>query len=216
MQEGYRGPYMPEEDIARWCSVLFENAAMMGRAASLEDAMGQLARNMALYASVDSCVVLVHFRDQYKPVASSGVEMHTVGQITPAGRAADALEKKEPAFADSGDLGLPGTDKYRHTSFLCVPLVSHGKPAGLAVLFSAGKRHEFPPSVLQVLSIMAIQGAHAIDDFRYKEELQKRGDELRRVYEIQRRITQSIDLEEASESIVENAPYITRLQYCMI
>src|SRR5208337_1606293 len=62
----------------------------------------------------------------------------------------------------------------------------------------------------------SIQGAHAIDEYYYKGELQKRSDELRRVYEIQRRITQSIDLDKATESIVENAPYITDLQYCLI
>jgi len=64
--------------------------------------------------------------------------------------------------------------------------------------------------------MMGIQGAHAIDEFNYRQELQKRTDELRRVYEIQRRITTSIDLDQATESIVENAPYVTRLEYCLI
>ena len=200
----------------RWCSVLFENATMMDRAVSLDDALGRLARNMALYAGVDSCIVLVRSHDQFKPAASYGVEVPGIDHITLTGRAAGAVEKKEPSVACAGDVGLPQTDKYRHTAFLCVPLVSHGKSVGLAVLFTAGKRLEFPPSALHILAMMAMQGAHVIDDFYYKEELRKRSDELRRVYEIQRRITQSMDLEEATESIVENTPYITRLQYCMI
>jgi signal transduction histidine kinase len=216
MQEGYREPYLPEEDIARWCSILFENATTMDRAASLDEALGRLARNMATFASVDSCIVLVRARDQFKPMASYGVGEPGVDQVTLSGGAASAVEKKEPVMACAGDIGLPQTDKYRHTAFMCVPLVSRGKPVGLAVLFTAGKRQKFSGGTLHVLVVMAMQGAHAIDDFYYKEELGKRSDELRRVYEIQRRITQSIDLDEAAESIVENAPYITRLQYCMI
>ncbi len=215
MQEGYRGPYV-EEDIVRWCSALFENATTMDRAASLADALERLAGNMVAYAGMDSCVVFVRSREQFRPAASYGAEVPGIEGITLTGRAAGAVEKKEPDIACAGELGLPQTDRYRHTVFLCVPLVSHGKSAGLAVLFTAGKRQEPLRSTMQVLSVMGMQGAHTIDDFYYKEELRKRSDELRRVYEIQRRITQSIDLEEATEGIVENAPYITRLQYCMI
>ena len=58
--------------------------------------------------------------------------------------------------------------------------------------------------------------AQAIDNARLMESMRKRNDELKRVYEIQRRITQSIDLEETMESIVESAPYITKLPYCVI
>lgn len=216
MQEGYRGPYLPEDDIARWCSLLFENASMTDRATSVGEALGMLARNMAACAGVDSCIVLIRARDQFKLAASYGVEALNMDRVALTGKAADAVEKKEPAMVGASDVGLPQTDKYRHTSFLCVPLVSHGKSVGLAILFTAGKRLEFSRSSLHILAMMAIQGAHTVDEFYYKEELRKRCDELRSVYEIQRRITQSIDLDKATESIVENTPYITRLQYCMI
>ncbi len=210
MQEGYRELPGP----ARWCTALFENGRAMDCATSLSEAMGRLAGNMAKYAGTESCIALVLSRGQLKPVASSNAA--GIDKLTLSGRAAAAMEKKEPAMASAGDLGLPRADMYRHTAFLCVPLVSHDKPVGMAVLFTAGKRLEFSRTTLSVLAIMAMQGARAIDEFHYKEELERRSDELRRVYEIQRRITQSIDLEEATESIVENAPYITRLQYCMV
>jgi signal transduction histidine kinase len=213
MQEGYRGPYLPEESIAKLCSALLEAATAMEQAAGPGEALGRLAGKMAAYAGVDSCIVLIRSLDQFSLAASFGVEPPGPERVTLSGRAAGILEKKEPGLTCAGDIGLSG---YRHTSFLCVPLVSRGKSVGLAALFTAGKRPEFSRGTLHVLAVMGALGAHAIDDFYYKEELRKRSDELRRVYEIQRRITQSTDLDKATESIVENAPYITRLQYCMI
>jgi signal transduction histidine kinase len=213
MQEGYREPYLPEEGISKLCSALLEAATAMEWAAAPAEALSYLARNMAAYAGVDSCIVLARSRDQFSLAASFGVEPPGINRVTLSGRAAAVVEKKEPGLACAGDIGLSG---HRQTYFLCVPLVSHGKSVGLAALFTEGKRPEFSRSTLHALSVMGMLGAHAIDDFYYKEELQKRSDELRRVYEIQRRITQSMDLHEATESIVENAPYITRLQYCMI
>lgn len=215
MRESYRGRYK-KFNLKRLCALLTENAAMMDRAASMEDALNRLAFKMAALAGVDSCVILQQeIGNRFKAVAKHAVA-DGFGMVVLGGDAAEAFEKKMPALAEARDLGLPDTEANRHTRFLCMPILFHRKPISLAVLFSAGKKPEFTADTLEILAITAMQGAHAIDEFYYKDELKKRSDELRRLYEIQRRITQSIDFEKATESIVENAPYITKLKHCMI
>ncbi|HTY91559.1 MAG TPA: GAF domain-containing sensor histidine kinase [Methanocella sp.] len=208
MQENFPGPYHE-----RSCSLLFRNAAMMDSSDSMDTALGRLAANMAELAGSDSCLVLLRsLEDEWKVAAAYGQGLQAQS-IELSGAALAAIERKEAAAVKAGDLGVRD---FEGTAFLCVPLVSYSRPAGLAVLFSKGRRLEFSPDTKKLLAMMGIQGAHAIDEFTYRDELQKRSDELRRVYEIQRRITQSIDLDEATASIVENAPYITRLEYCLI
>lgn len=215
MQRTYREPLRPDTD--KWYSLLSENAAMLDRSDSMGDALGQLSRNMAVSAGVDSCFMLLgDTGGQWSIAAMHGPVMPAVDSLTITGPAAAAINDKKPMIARADDLGLSGDERFTGTSCLCVPLASHGKTVALAVLYSAGKRHEFSEDTKELLAMMGIQGAHAVDEFNYRMELQNRSDELRRVYEIQRRISRSIDLDEAAESIVENAPYITRLQNCLI
>ncbi len=210
MQEKYHEHRRPEE----WCSLLFENAAMMDRSDRLEDALGVLCGNMSASAGLDSCIILLSDAGgEWKVAAGCRASIGPGRMLRISGTAMAAVDSMGPAEAQEGDLGLSG---YESTGFLCVPLVSHSRTVGLAVLYSAGKRTDISPDTRELLIMMGVQGAHAIDEYSDKQELQKRTDELRRVYEIQRRITSSIDLDQATESIVENAPYVTRLQYCMI
>ncbi|BAI62688.1 putative histidine kinase [Methanocella paludicola SANAE] len=215
MQEKYREHQRPD----KWCSLLFENAAMMDRSDRLEDALGGLSCNMSASSGLDSCFILlsdaggIDARSEWKVAAGCRADI-SPGRILHISRTAmAAVDSMGPAEAHAGDLGLSG---YEGTGFLCVPLVSHMRTVGLAVLYTSGKCVDIPPDTIELLVMMGVQGAHAIDEFNYKQELQKRTDELRRVYEIQRRITSTIDLDEATESIVENAPYITRFQHCLI
>lgn len=211
MQENFPGPYQKYTDGS--CSLLFKNAAMMDQSDSLESALGRLSANMAALAGADSCIVLLSdTQGPWTVAAVYGPGVHA-GSIELSGAALEAVERKEVTSIQATDLGLSG---YESTAFLCVPLISHSRPAGIALIFSKDRRLEFSAEKKELVAMMGIPGAHAIDEFQYRDELNKRMDELRRVYEIQRRITQSIDLEEATESIVENAPYITRLQYCMV
>jgi signal transduction histidine kinase len=202
---------------AKWCSILFKNAAMMDRAGRMDDALSLLAQNMVNVAGIDSCVILLRcVDDRFKIATRRGTCPAGIEQIRLSKKALARVDKKEPVVLAAKDLGLSRIGKYVGTGFLCISLASHEKFSGLAVLFSAGKPVEFSADIIELLAMMGIHGAHAIDEYLYKEELQKRSDELRRVYEIQRRITQSIDLDKATESIIENAPYITNLQYCLI
>jgi signal transduction histidine kinase len=210
MQEKYREHHRQD----KWCSLLFENAAMMDRSDRLEDALGGLSCSMSASAGLDSCIILLSDAGgEWKVTAGCRASLSPGRMLRISGTAMVAVDSISPAEAHEGDLGLSG---FEGTDFLCVPLVSHRRTAGLAVLYSAGRRIDIPTDTKELLIMMGVQGAHAIDEFNYKQELQKRTDELRRVYEIQRRITSTIDLDKATESIVENAPYITRFQYCLI
>jgi signal transduction histidine kinase len=212
---GYRGHYK-KFDLERWFSQLLENTAIMDMASSVDDAYDRLATLMAGAAGVDSCIIFQQEVDnRFKAVARHAVA-EGFDRAVLTGEAAESLKKKMPAITGAKELGLPDTEANRRTRFLCMPILFHKRPASMAVLFSPGKSIEFPADTIERLSIIAVHGAHTIDELSYVDELKRRRDELRRLYEIQRRITQTIDFEKATESIVENAPYITKLKYCMI
>jgi signal transduction histidine kinase len=211
MQEGYGDTY------ARRYALLFDNAAMMDSSTGLYDAMSLLARNMSASAGASSCIIMLSDDGvYYRVLVRHGTDAPHVERVELTGGAAEAADKKAPKMARARDIGIQQTDKYRHTDFLCIPMVSHGRTNGLAALFTPARCGGFTGDAIELTAMMAIQGSHAVDEFRYKEELAKKSDELRRVYDIQRRINRSIDLDEATDSIVENAPYITGLQYCLI
>ncbi len=210
MQEKYREHHRPD----KWCSLLFDNAAMMDRSDRLEDALGGLSCNMSASSGLDSCIMLLRDPgDEWKVAAGCRAGIGPGRVLHISGTAMAAADSMRPAESHAGDLELSG---FEGTEFICVPLVSHRRTVGLAILYTTGKHLEVSPETRELLVMMGTQGAHAIDEFNYRQELQKRTDELRRVYEIQRRITSSIDLDQATQSIVENAPYVTKLQYCLI
>ncbi len=202
---------------AGWCPLLYENAAVMDSSLNVDDLLLRLAKNMAAAAGTGSCIILLPEKHGLLKVAMKyGTEDPGISQFAPEGAIARAIKIKKPLQADASKLGLTLPIMSGDTNFICVPLVSHDNVAGIAILFSAGSCSIFTPDSIELLYMMGVQGAHAIDEYRMREGLRKRNEELSRVYEIQKRITQSIDLEKATESIVENAPYITKLQYCMI
>lgn len=114
-------------------------------------------------------------------------------------------------------------------SFICIPIIFQGIVIGAMSLISKEQKHFTTDDIRLFSSIantigIAINNAFYVErlkaqsdeNARLAEGMRKRNEELRRVYEILRKISQSIDLDTTMKAIVDNVPYITKLPYCMI
>ncbi|MGA9139959.1 MAG: ATP-binding protein [Methanocella sp.] len=114
-------------------------------------------------------------------------------------------------------------------SLVSVPVCSRGEVVGVMDLASVEKRSFTPRDTSFLMSVGGILGvlaeneryarhikAHEIEDEKLAMELRRQAEEMRRNYELLRRITQSINLDDTLDSIVKNVPGLLRLDGCVI
>ncbi len=205
-------------------SLLFKTSGMLSSTLELKTVLDCFAQNAADASGSDTCEIF--FLDENTGMLHGerayGLDENTVKKdsIKPAGAIEEAIAAKQARIVHdtSNDQSLPArfVERRHIRSFLCMPLVNRDRVTGIVLLFTKGKTRTFSPQAIEVTTIMSGQAAQAIDNARLVDSMRKRNDELKRVYEIQRRMTQSIDLEETMQSIVESAPHITKLPYCVI
>jgi len=149
--------------------------------------------------------------------AFSGDEKIMAEALSPAGAMAEAIVSRKSICPTIVDSGLPPwlIDKYGLRSVMLTPIVYKDTVFGIVLSYSKDRQH-FPEGASHISSLMACHAGRALENLKLVQRIQRCDNELRRIYEIQGRITRSMDLDKAMESIIENAPYITRLQYCML
>jgi PAS domain S-box-containing protein len=209
---------------AKKFSLLFKTAGMLTSTLDLNEVLHRFARDAVEASSSDSCAIF--FLDEESGMlrgqAAYGLDEKKVESYSmkPSGEIAEAIEtKKAYVVHDASACScLPAECIQRHEirSFLCMPLVYRDRVTGIILLIAQKEQRAFSTQAIETTTIMSSQAAQAIENARLIDSMKKRNEELRRVYEIQRRITQSIDLGETMESIVDNVPYITKLPYCVI
>ena len=209
---------------AKKFSLLFKVSSILSSTLDLKKILDCFAQNAADVSGSDTCEIF--FLNENTGIlqgeSAYGLDENTArtDSLKPAGAIDEAITVKQARIVHdtSSDQSLPAqfVERYQIRSFLCVPLVYRDQVTGIVLLFTKGVKRMFSPQAIEVTMIMSSQAAQAIDNARLMDSMRKRNDELKRVYEIQRRVTQSIVLEETIESIVESAPFITKLPYCVI
>ena len=198
-------------------AVLVRNASTLNSATSIDDVYRSLADSLA-YMSGSPCAVFVLEGGILRWVVSSKNDSGMSGEeFMPAGIIAEAIRTKNDMLADSEGSGIPQdlVSKHGMESLLFIPVTSGGNVAAIALVYSKAPL-DLSAEVRTAMSILACQATRTLDGLKLLQRFRRCSNELARVYDIQFRMTRSIDLEEAIESIVENAPAITRLQYCMV
>lgn len=204
-------------------SLLFNTTMILTSTLELKEVLQLFARNVAEASGAeDSLIFLLDSEGRLNGSASYGNNESNIAGLSfmPSGTVLETIRSNRPLFVGDAvrESGIPAEviGIYDIKSFLSIPLSNRGKVTGAIFLFSGGKRAVFSKQAIEVAEIMAGQAAQAIENARLVDDLRRRNDELRRVYDIQRRITQSIDIEETLESVVENVPYLTRLPNCVV
>ncbi|HEY3422586.1 MAG TPA: GAF domain-containing protein, partial [Methanocellaceae archaeon] len=209
---------------AKKFSLLFKTSAMLSSTMDLKKILSGFAKNAAEASGSNVCEIF--FIDEntgmLHGVSAYGLDENVAKKdsLKPAGAVGEAIATKQARIVHdaSEDQSLPPrfAERRHIRSFLCMPLVNRDVVTGIIILFTKGETKVFSSQAIETTAIISGHAAQAIDNARLVDSMRKRNDELKRVYEIQRRITQSIDLEETMESIVESAPHITKLPYCVI
>ncbi|MCD1295962.1 hypothetical protein CUJ83_13245 [Methanocella sp. CWC-04] len=212
---------------AKKFSLLFKTTGILTSTLDLEEVLELFAKNAAEVAGTETCAVyfLDKKRNRLNIKAVYGTGPEEVGELLEnallsSGIISDVIETKsskvvEDTSADP-ELSHVFLDKYDIRSFLCTPLVYHKDVTGVILLFTRGKQQEFSSGAIDVIENLADQAAQAIENAKLVDDLRKRNDELRRVFDIQRKITQSINIGDTLNVIVENVPYLIKLPYCVI
>lgn len=198
-------------------AILSRNASMLNSAMSPDDVYRVIADNMA-DISGSSCAVFILDGNVLRWKASSKDSASMADEtISPSGAIAKVIMENVCMHADPQSSGLPDSmvQKYGITSLFFVPVTSCGNVASIAIIYSRADL-DLPPETAEAMSIMSCQATRALEGLRLMQRFRRCNNELDRVYNIQYRMSNSIDLDEAIESIVENAPAITRLQYCLV
>ena len=197
--------------------LLLRNASMLNSARSPDDVYRVLADNMADVAGSPCAVFILDGNILRWKVSSKDGAIMADETISPSGSIAEAVGTKSCVRTDAISSGLPPqmVRKYSMASILFVPVTSNGSVTALAIIYS-GSTLDITTEKQEAMSIMAYQAARALGCLILFHRFNRCNNELDRVYYIQYRMTKSIDLDEAIVSIVENAPSITRLQYCMV
>lgn len=204
-------------------SILFRTTRVLTSTLELKEVLNLFSKNTSEAVGASACAVYFYdeANDRLIFKASYNIdEKELAGRtIKPESKVLEIIRTRRPATIDDvEDTGMPA-DVIRKSgikSILGIPLVYRSNITGVIFLMKKIAIPGFSPSEIDLSASMANLAAQAIENARLVGDLRKRTDEMRRVYEIQRRITQSISLEETLESIVSSAPYILNLPYSMI
>jgi PAS domain S-box-containing protein len=176
-------------------------------------------------------------KDHLIPVAYQGIEKKAMAALGPikigeciegrVARSGLAEIVEEQAYPPCPGIGPPVLEGLQ--SIAAVPIIFRGEVLGVMDLATREKRSFTPGEMSLFVSIAsaigsAIYNTYCIEKAESRDagkaglvgDIGKYAEELRLNYEVQRKITQSISLEETLDNIVKNVPRLLNLSSCVI
>jgi signal transduction histidine kinase len=212
---------------------------MAGSKLDLHDVLDRVIRQVCKAKDIPvGCIFLLdRSTGDLKPEVSVGIDRATLekkGKIK-AGECIEgmAVSTGEPVVVEdlkswhgpACDLTYSGIAR----SLVSIPVRSRGMAIGVMDLATVEKRSFTPRDIRFFTSVASIVGvmadneshiremnAHAAEDEKLALEMRRQAEDLRQNYELLRRITQSINLDDTLDSIVKNVPGLLRLDGCVI
>lgn len=209
---------------AEMFSLLFKTTQDLTSTLDPGKVLTSFVKDVAVVARVGSCALFLFDEagDLLYGKAAYGMDEKDIldKALKPEGKVDEAIRSKQPMVISGSSLEGRFLDifyrKYNAGSLLCTPLVYKDRIIGAIFLFTRDKSPVFEQQLIDLMANLANQAAQAIENAMLMERMRRGNEELRRVYDIQRRITRSINLDETLDNIVKNVPYLLNLKYCVI
>jgi PAS domain S-box-containing protein len=214
------GFFKEVQSQAKNFSLLFESSSKLTSTLNAAEIIDIFKKYAVEATGSDNCILYSYDQATGNLSGMEGNEGNEVKAFKAEGAIFEAIVNRNTVTVEDAysKPGLPKSilDKHGILSYICTPVLYKNDVIAVAVLFSKNKRQKFFPQAMGLFNILVKQAEQSYYNAMTVEDLKKRNDELRRVYDIQRKISRSIDLDDTLKLIVDNVPYLLKLPYCAI